>query len=76
MKVLFKILKIVIGLYIVIVGLLYFFQEKIIFFPEKLDKNYKFEFQQKFEELNIKTTDGKLLNGLLFKSDSSRGLIF
>ena len=76
MKVLFKILKIVIGLYIVIVGLLYFFQEKIIFFPEKLDKNYKFEFGQKFEELNIKTTDGKLLNGLLFKSDSSRGLIF
>jgi uncharacterized protein len=76
MKVLFKILKIVVGLYLVIVGLLYFFQEKIIFFPEKLDKNYKFEFGQKFEELNVKTTDGKLLNGLLFKSDSSRGLIF
>jgi uncharacterized protein len=76
MKVLFKILKIVVGLYLVIVGLLYLFQEKIIFFPEKLDKNYKFEFGQKFEELNIKTTDGKLLNGLLFKSDSSRGLIF
>ena len=76
MKILFKILKIVVGLYIVIVGLLYFFQEKLIFFPEKLDKNYKFEFGQKFEELNIKTTDGKLLNGLLFKSDSSRGLIF
>ena len=76
MKVLFKILKIVVGLYIVIVGLLYFFQEKLIFFPEKLVKNYKFEFGQKFEEQNIKTSDGKLLNGLLFKSDSSRGLIF
>lgn len=76
MKILLKILKIVVGLYIVIVGLLYFLQEKLIFFPEKLDKNYKFEFGQKFEELNIKTSDGKLLNGLLFKSDSSRGLIF
>ena len=75
-KVLFKILKIVVGLYIIIVGVLYFFQEKLIFFPEKLDKNYKFEFGQQFEELNIKTTDEKLLNGLLFKADSSKGLIF
>lgn len=76
MKLLLKILKIGVGLYIAVIGLLYFFQEKLIFFPEKLDKSYKFEFGQKFEELNIKTTDGKLLNGLLFKSDSSKGLIF
>jgi alpha-beta hydrolase superfamily lysophospholipase len=75
-KKLLKILKIVIGLYIVLCGLLYFFQEKLIFFPQKLDKNYKFEFGHKFEELNIKLTDGKLINGLLFKADSSKGLIF
>lgn len=69
-------LKIIIGLYIILCGLLYFFQEKLIFFPQHLDKNYKFEFEQKFEELNIKTTDEKTLNGLLFKADSSKGLIF
>lgn len=73
---LLKILKIVVILYIVLCGLLYFFQEKLIFFPQKLDKNYKFEFVQKFEELNIKSNDGKILNGLLFKADSSKGLIF
>lgn len=73
---LLKILKIVVGLYVVLCGLLYFFQEKLIFFPQKLDKNYKFEFGQKFEELNIKSNDGKLINGLLFKADSSKGLIF
>ena len=71
-----KILKIIIGLYIILCGLLYFFQEKLIFFPQKLDKNYKFEFGQKFEELNIKAKDGKVLNGLLFKSENSKGLIF
>jgi len=67
---------IVFVLYILLCGLLFFFQEKLIFFPDKLDKNFKFSFDQKFEELNIKTEDGKLLNGLLFNSDSSKGLIF
>lgn len=71
-----KILAILAGLYIIVCVLLYFFQEKLIFFPEKLDKSYRFEYDQKFEELNIKSTDGALLNGLLFKADSSKGLIF
>lgn len=75
-KVAIKILKIVTGLYLVLCGLLYFFQEELIFFPQNLDKDYQFEFGQKFEELNIKATDGKLINGLLFKADSSKGLIF
>jgi len=75
-KILLRILKIVIGLYIVLCGLLYFFQEKLIFFPKKLDKNYQFEFGQKFEEINISSTDSKKINGLLFKADSSKGLIF
>jgi len=75
-KGIFRLLKIVSGLYIVLCGLLYFFQEKLIFFPQKLDKNYQFVFGQNFEELNIKATDGKLINGILFKADSSKGLIF
>jgi pimeloyl-ACP methyl ester carboxylesterase len=48
----------------------------MIFFPEKLDKNFKFTFSGNFEEIGIETTDHKLLNGLLFKSESSQGLIF
>ncbi|MGH2666463.1 alpha/beta hydrolase [Flavobacterium sp.] len=75
-KGLLKILKMVVGLYIVLCGLLYFFQEKLIFFPQKLDKNYQFHFGQNFEELYSKTNDGKFLNGLLFKADHSKGLIF
>jgi pimeloyl-ACP methyl ester carboxylesterase len=55
---------------------LFVFQEHLIFFPEKLDKNFKFNFAQNFEEVNIKTDDHKILNGVLFKSDSSKGLIF
>lgn len=48
----------------------------MIFFPEKLEKDFKFSFSQKFEELNIPTKDGFNLNAALFKTDSSKGIIF
>ena len=63
-------------IYLVICAILYFIQEKLIFFPEKLSKAYKYVFNQHFEEVNIKTEDAILLNGLLFKADTSKGLIF
>jgi hypothetical protein len=71
-----SILKIFLLLYVAICGLIYFFQEKLIFFPEKLDKDFKFRFYQNFEEISIKTRDNVLLNGLLFRADSSKGVIF
>jgi len=71
-----NLLKIIVGLYVILCVGLYFFQEKLIFFPQQLEKNYQFHFEQNFDELNFKTSDGKLLNGLLFKSDNTKGLIF
>jgi alpha-beta hydrolase superfamily lysophospholipase len=41
-----------------------------------LEKNYIFGFAEKFEEINIKTKDGKRLNAILFKANHSKGLIF
>src|SRR5687768_11655977 len=76
MNLLLKIFIMLSGFYILVCALLFFFQERLIFFPEKLDKNYRFSFNQKFEEINIKTRDQKLLHGLLFKSDNSKGLVF
>lgn len=74
-KLIFRTLKLLVIFYALICTGLYFIQEKLIFFPDKLDKNYKFLFNQPFEEINIRTQDGSL-NGLLFRSDSSKGLIF
>lgn len=48
----------------------------MIFHPKKLDKTYQFNFENSFKEINIKTNDGIILNGLLFKADNSKGLIF
>ncbi|WP_227873975.1 alpha/beta hydrolase [Flavobacterium nackdongense] len=42
----------------------------------KLPKNYKFEFKQDFEEVNIPSFDAKILNGLLFKTPNTKGLVF
>ena len=75
-KKILNILKIIIGLYLILCGLLFLFQESLIFFPQKLEKEHQFNFNGEFKELNIESTDGKLLNGILFKSDSTKGLIF
>ncbi|PCJ67712.1 MAG: alpha/beta hydrolase [Bacteroidetes bacterium] len=75
-KILFRFVKVLLGLYILVCGLLYFTQEKLIFFPQKLEQDYTFQFDQDFKEFDILTNDRTRLNGLLFKSDSSRGLIF
>jgi uncharacterized protein len=75
-KMLLSLIKIIVLLYAVICSLLYFFQEKIIFIPEKLDRQHRFAFQQPFEERFITMQDGVALHGLHFKTDSAKGLIF
>ncbi len=55
--------------------LLYFIQEKFIFHAEKLPSNYEFSFRNEYEEFNLKTEDGKKLNGLLFKVKKSKGVV-
>jgi pimeloyl-ACP methyl ester carboxylesterase len=75
-KLLLRTLVLLFVLYTLICVALYFFQEKLIFFPEKLDKDHKFLFNQPFEEINIPVTNGKSIHGVLFTSDTSKGLIF
>ena len=75
-KLLLAITIVFFGFYILACALLYTFQERLIFIPQKLEKNFQFTFAQSFEELNIKSSDGKNINGLLFKSEHPQGLVF
>jgi uncharacterized protein len=75
-KSVFKFLIILATIYTLMSAALFTFQEKMIFFPDKLRKDYQFSFTEKFEELNIRMKDGKHLNALLFTSDNSKGVIF
>lgn len=63
------------GTLVILAALLYFFQEQLIFHPQKLAKAYTFSFPQPFEELNIPVDEYTTLNGLLFKTGSAKGLI-
>ena len=73
-KITLNIIKVLLILYLIMCGVMYFFQEKLIFFPEKLEQNYEFNYEHDFDELSFKATDGKVLNGLLFKTENSKGL--
>lgn len=73
---LINLFTIALALYVISCVVLYFYQEKLLFFPEKLENDYQFQFQNTFEEINTEVTDGRLLNGLLFKVDTTKGLIF
>ncbi|MFB9098048.1 alpha/beta hydrolase [Flavobacterium jumunjinense] len=75
-KMLINLFTIALALYVISCVVLYFYQEKLLFFPEKLENDYQFQFQNTFEEINTEVTDGRLLNGLLFKADTTKGLIF
>ncbi|MEY5049568.1 MAG: hypothetical protein RLZZ175_2927 [Bacteroidota bacterium] len=64
-------------LYLLGITYLTFAQTKYIFFPEKLDSNYTFENQDNItEEVFIKTTDNEKINGLLFKANSEKVILY
>ncbi|WP_340202116.1 alpha/beta hydrolase [Ascidiimonas sp. W6] len=75
-RTLLNFVKIVLAIYMFMCGLLYFFQENLIFHPQKLEKGYQFQFHPDFKEYYFKTDDGNLLHGILFKAANSKGLIF
>lgn len=77
LKLLFKILFcIIFGTYFLVMSILYFNQESLIFHESKLDKKFKFVGFENFNEMYFNTTDGVKLHGILFKSEHSKGLVF
>jgi pimeloyl-ACP methyl ester carboxylesterase len=75
-KAMLYIIGIPLALYVLVCLLLYFFQEKFIFFPEKLPAGYRFPFKQNFSEVTISARDGTPLHILLFRANSSKGVVF
>lgn len=75
MKKLKFIIPILLGIYILICTALYFVQEKLLFRNDMLPETHVFNFNIPFEEIDIKTTDDILINSLLFKADSSKGVV-
>ncbi len=68
-------LIILIGLYLFVGIGLYVFQEKFVFRPEPLPKDFSYSFDQPTEEIFITMNDGAIINGLHFKPESPKGII-
>ncbi len=66
---------VIVGIYGLVCLLLYLGQEKLIFHPTKLSKDYVFVYDDNFEEVNLKTKDGIILNALHFQSDLKNGAL-
>jgi pimeloyl-ACP methyl ester carboxylesterase len=76
MRTIVVVLGLVLLLYAVLCGALYFLQEKLLFFPTPLPADYQFRFPGWVEERWTTAADGARLHGLLFKAPDSKGLIF
>jgi len=74
---LFDILLLALIIIAVISIFFYFFQERFIFHPEKLSKDFIFQYEnKKIEEYNIQFHHNILINGLHFKTDKPKGVVF
>lgn len=63
-------------IYLIYVSYIYVNQAEMVFKATKLSADYKFNFDENFEELNIPSFDSKKINGLLFKTQNPKGLVF
>jgi len=68
---------IVLAIYIAISIALYYIQDYVLFKPEKLSKDFKFDYEnQKTKEYNLETRDGAVINGVrFFPKGRSRGVV-
>lgn len=68
-------LLVFLSFFILITAGIYFFQERLIFFPEALLSDFQFDFEHDFDEVNYKVSDGVIINALHFKSKDPKGII-
>lgn len=62
-------------LYLIALLAIIIFQEKMIFMPGTLPKDYQYEFPTALEEINLDANDGSILNALHFKVKNPLGVV-
>ncbi len=62
-------------LYISILIGFYFFQEKIIFRPERTSENFIYTFNKNFEEVDLEVTNKASINAIHFKVKNPKGIL-
>ena len=57
-------------------ALLYLLQEHVIFFPQKLNPDFQYQFNNEFSEVNFEVEEGVYVNALHFKVKNPKGVVF
>ena len=56
---------------------IYIFQERFLFHPEKLPEDFKFQYEnQNVKEYSLEIKKGVVINGLHFKAENSKGVVY
>lgn len=74
MEFVFSIFKIAVAVVVIFFVGVFFFQERLIFFPSKIPKDFTFKFKNKSEEKFIKLGDQEL-HSLYFEAPNAPGII-
>lgn len=75
MNTVLSVLLVVTVLYVTLCLVVFVYQEKFIFFPEKLPNDFYFRFQGNYEEHFVQVEDTVVLNALLFKVENPKGCV-
>lgn len=70
-----EIILTLLGLIILVYGLLYFLQERLIFFPEVLSAKHQFRFAHSFEEVWLQTDGEEKIHGIWFEKSDAKGRV-
>ncbi|TGK07070.1 alpha/beta hydrolase [Leptospira semungkisensis] len=76
LKAMLYLLSVILLLFLGLLGLLYYNQDKLIFFPELLPEEYTYSFPYQFEEIQLDQEDGEKIYGLFFPAKGpSKGTV-
>lgn len=75
-KLILQIILALIGIYVLICVLLYLNQEKFIFDPSKIAKDYQFNYERPFKELYFTTSDSLKIHALYFETENPKGVVY
>jgi len=66
---------IAVGIVLVLLGIIYGLQDRLIFFPEKLPRHFHFAFKTPFEEVFLKIDAATEINALHFRAKNPKGVL-
>jgi alpha-beta hydrolase superfamily lysophospholipase len=76
MKMISSLILTILSIVTVLSLLIYFFQDKLIFFPQKLEASFKFRFRDNFRERYFETSKNVRIHALHFQVKNPNGLIY